>query len=267
MSGAACRAVAIGAIAHAALARSGGRAHVLTRLPRSTYLTAAGEIVWLGGLDATLHPRAILTTAPVTSDEAVDVDVGALVPWSPPACVAPPAELLADRWQALDLPSLGAPGGFGALLVGRPLAFPLAGAREDAEALARACTRDDATTAADAALALLGLGAGLTPSGDDYVGGALFARALLGDRAPAWRGAVERVLAAAVTRTHPISAALLADLANGQGWAPLHDLMLALAAGSVADGVAAARRLVALGHTSGWDLLAGLAAGLGAVAS
>jgi hypothetical protein len=266
VTAAARRAVAIGTMAHAALARSDGRAHVVTRLQRSTYLTAAGEVVWLGGLDATLHPRAVLTTAPVTSDDAVDVDVGALVPWSPPVCVAPPAALLADRWRALDLASVGTPGGFGALLVGRPLTFPLLGAREDAEALARACTRDEAMAAADAALGLLGLGAGLTPSGDDYVGGALFARTLLGDRAPAWRAAVERVLAAAVTRTHPISATLLADLASGRGWAPLHDLMLSLAAGSAADAVAAARRLVALGHTSGWDLLAGVAAGLGAVA-
>jgi hypothetical protein len=114
---------------------------------------------------------------------------------------------------------------------------------------------------------LLGLGAGLTPSGDDYVGGALFARAWLGGSgsgtAPAWRAAAAEVADAARARTHPISAALLRDLAAGLGWAPLHDLAAGLDEAQPARAVEAARRLTRLGHTSGWDLLAGLGAGLG----
>jgi hypothetical protein len=147
------------------------------------------------------------------------------------------------------------------------LAFPLAGARAAAEALAMACTRDDARAAADAAVALLGVGDGLTPSGDDYVGAALFARHLLAVAgladATAWRRAAERVLAVAPTRTHPIGLTLLGDLAGGLGWAPLYELVAALANGAPGAALEAAGRLTRLGHSSGWDLLAGLGAGLG----
>jgi uncharacterized protein DUF2877 len=265
--------VAIGVTAYAALVRAGGRARVLARLRESTYLTVEGEIVWLGALGATLHPRAILTERPPhPQHDAVRLEVGTLVPWRPATPLGGvTAADLARRWRMLDAASLPAPGGFGALLVGQPLAFPLDGARGAAEALARACARDDASSAAGAALALLGVGGGLTPSGDDYVGGALFARGLVSaarpDEALAWRQAAERVLAATSTETHPISAALLADLVAGRSWAPLHELVAALAARSPGAAQAAARRLVALGHTSGWDVLAGVGAGLGALIS
>jgi len=262
--------VALGVTAHAALVRCGGEARVLARLPRGTYLRVGAEIAWLGGLGATLHPRAILVPAPHPEPDLVRVEAGALVPWRPaaPALQGLTAADLAKRWQALAVAPLGTPGGFGVLLSGQPLAFPLGGAGAAAESLARACARDDAVSAADAALALLGVGGGLTPSGDDYVGGALFARALVSAARPdaaAWRSAADRVVAAAAACTHPISAALLADLAAGHSWAPLHELVTALAAGESGDVQASARRLVALGHTSGWDMLAGVAAGLGAL--
>jgi hypothetical protein len=268
------RPVAIGAAAHAALVHSGGEARVLARLRQATYLTVGGEIAWLVGLGAPLHPRAILTPrAPHSEHDAVRLEVGALVPWRPatPALDGLTAWNLARRWRSLPTASLGVPGGFGALLRGQPLAFPLDGARGAAEALARACARDDASSAADAALALLGVGGGLTPSGDDYVGGALFARGLLAavrpQEAVAWQQTADRVLAAAAACTHPISATLLADLAAGRSWAPLHELIIALAAGAPEATRAAARRLVALGHSSGWDMLAGVGAGLGALLS
>ena len=63
--------------------------------------------------------------------------------------------------------------------------------------------------------------AALTPSGDDFVGTALFARrpAVRCRRADAegWRRTVDTVLAAAPARTHPLSVALLGDLAPGSG--------------------------------------------------
>lgn len=264
------RPLAIGATAHAALGRAGGVARVLARLSTSTYLTADGEIVWLGGPDAIMHPRSILVAAaprPVSDD--VHVDVAALSPWRPVPLALEGVTMatLAERWRALDAATLGTPGGFGALLAGRPLTFPLYGARDAAAAVARACAHHEAAAVAEAALALLGVGGGLTPSGDDYVGGALFVHALFGFVGPgdtaAWRHTVERVLAAAPTRTHPISVALLGDLATGLSWAPLHALVAALAAGPTAAAREAAHRLVGLGHTSGWDMLAGVAAGLG----
>jgi hypothetical protein len=266
------RAVAIGEIAQAALRRSSGQARVLARLSASTYLTAGDEIVWLGAVGSELHPRAVLAAAaPPVEDEIVRLDADALIPWQPPALSLEraSAERLAVGWRRLadGAAALGPVGGFGALVTGAPLAFPLDGARGGAAALADACARDDAVAGAEAAMTLLGLGGGLTPSGDDFVGGALFARGLLGAArcadAAGWRRAGDAVCRAARARTHSISAALLGDLVAGRGWAPLHDLVAALAAGARAPAEVAAGRLVRLGHTSGWDLLAGLGAGFG----
>jgi Protein of unknown function (DUF2877) len=264
--------VAIGAIAHAALERTAGRARVLARLHGSSYLTAGETIVWLGSRRATLHPRAILsTTALETEAGQVVLDVGGLTPWRPEPLTLDreAAANLVEGWRALarDATALGPPAGFGALLTGGAPAFPLDGAGGVARALARACARDDPAGAATAALSLLGVGNGLTPSGDDFVGAALFVRAqlaLLVDP-PAWRRAADTVVAAAPACTHPISVALLADLAAGRSWAPLHDLVAALATRHSGRAAEAARALVGLGHTSGWDLFAGLGAGLGAL--
>jgi hypothetical protein len=265
-------ALAVGVTAHAALARTEGRVRVLARLHDSLYATAGETLVWLGGARAPLHPRAILSASPIAADtdEArVEVD-GGLCPWRPaPLALDGVARgALAERGAALvgGVASLGAPGGFGALLTGVRPSFPLDGAGELALTLARACARDDPDDATDVALALLGLGAGLTPSGDDYVGGVLFVRTLagIGDR-PGWHRLADAVVAAAPARTHPISAALLADLAGGHGWAPLHDLVAALATDDTPAAAIAARTLIRLGHTSGWDLLAGVTAGLGAL--
>lgn len=266
------RALAIGARAHAALERTDGVARVLVRLHGSVYATVGETIVWLGGWGAALHPRAILTDTPIAGQaDDVRLDVTGLTPWhpSPLALDAAGRARLAGGWPALAARAadLGAPGGFGVMLTGAPLSFPLDGAAGPAVALAGACARDDPAGAVDAAVALLGLGGGLTPSGDDFVGGALFVRAALATgtgRLP-WRRAAGAVVAAAPVQTHPISVALLADLAEGRGWAPLHDLVAALAAADARSAEAAARALVGLGHTSGWDLLAGVGAGLGAL--
>ncbi|MGH7277147.1 MAG: DUF2877 domain-containing protein, partial [Candidatus Rokuibacteriota bacterium] len=79
----------------------------------------------------------------------------------------------------------------------------------------------------------------------------------------AWRRAAAQVTAAAAARTHPISAALLADLVGGDGHAPLHVLADALVDSEPAACVIdAARRLTSIGHSSGWDMLAGFLAGV-----
>jgi hypothetical protein len=158
-----------------------------------------------------------------------------------------------------QLPSVGAPRGLGRLLV--PSATDdaiLTRARPHARAFVAACAHDDPGAAVSAARSLLGLGAGLTPSGDDYVGGALFGRRLLPrPDAAAWDAAVAGLLTDAATLTHAISVRLLTDLTAGEGWAPLHDLASALATGARHDAVSAARAVISLGHTSGWDLFAG----------
>jgi len=106
---------------------------------------------------------------------------------------------------------------------------------------------------------LIGLGPGLTPSGDDYLGGVLVALRWVGRGAQAdslWRWLEPRLS----ERTSAISAAHLAAAAGGEVHEALHDLLTDLAAWESPDLVPRLSRLDALGHTSGWDALAGVVA-------
>ena len=58
-----------------------------------------------------------------------------------------------------------------------------------------------------------------------------------------------------------MSAALFADLAAGRSFAPLHDLANALATRNDELALGAARTLVGIGHSSGWDMLFGFLIG------
>jgi hypothetical protein len=113
-----------------------------------------------------------------------------------------------------------------------------------------------------ASRALLGLGGGLTPSGDDLVGGALFGRLLVAPDTARWRATGAELAGEALRASHAISAALLADLAAGASFAPLHATAEALACGDDGAAVESAGVLAALGHSSGWDMLTGLVVGI-----
>jgi hypothetical protein len=118
--------------------------------------------------------------------------------------------------------------------VGQALSFPL-DAGGAVRAVADACARDAAADAAAAGEPLIGLGPGLTPSGDDFVGGVLFARRALAPGDAAWSRAATSLVERARTRSHPVSAALVTDLARGEGHEPLHDLMDTLASDGARD--------------------------------
>jgi Protein of unknown function (DUF2877) len=109
---------------------------------------------------------------------------------------------------------------------------------------------------------LVGLGPGLTPSGDDYLGGVLIALSLLGRlslRDRLWQ-TLEPLL---TERTTDISRAHLVAAAEGYGCAALNRMLCAILAGAtdrvVADAITG---LAAVGHSSGWDALAGALAAL-----
>jgi hypothetical protein len=112
--------------------------------------------------------------------------------------------------------------------------------------------------------ALVGFGAGLTPSGDDFLGGLLFGANALRTAYPN-----SPFLGASVpaetyrARTHPISWTLLDDHTKGHAIAPLHVIVNRILAGGSIEGIRpAVLQLVRVGHSSGWDTLAGLLAGL-----
>jgi hypothetical protein len=117
---------------------------------------------------------------------------------------------------------------------------------------------------ADAVADLVGRGRGLTPSGDDALAGALLAvRALGSDRASVLAGAVRRRLAA----TTAVSAALLEAAADGWAAPEVVALVDAAAAGHVRATEARLPPVLAIGHDSGHDLVAGLGAALDALAT
>ncbi len=106
------------------------------------------------------------------------------------------------------------------------------------------------------AAGLIGLGPGLTPSGDDFVGGAMIALRAFGhgdtaDRLAAW------ALPLAGTRTGAISYAHLACAAEGEGAAALHKTLAALGTPGAPGLAGHLGAIDAIGHTSGWDALAG----------
>ena len=125
-------------------------------------------------------------------------------------------------------------------------------------------TADDAGR--DAVRGLLGLGPGLTPSGDDCLSGCLIALHALGRGDLAGRlGAF--IAAAPADATSPISAALLACAAAGEPGEALHALIGAVLEANEAAMPAAVDRLAGVGHTSGWDMLAGVSLALRAHAN
>jgi hypothetical protein len=133
-------------------------------------------------------------------------------------------------------------------------------------ALAARCAAGDLASAVEVAEDLVGLGPGLTPSGDDVLAGLLLALRLLGG---AIRGGTRAVwladwLSAAVTwdaadRTTSVSATLLHCAARGQAAGEVAAVLRGLAGQEPARPVVT--RLLAAGHTSGADLAWGLAAG------
>ena len=139
-------------------------------------------------------------------------------------------------------------------------AAPLRPGRDDLAQLATDALADPA-----AVRALLGLGPGLTPSGDDVLCGMLLV--LGATSGPAAVRTLHRSLADAVVRdvgrTTALSATLLRSALDGYAVPPVLDL---LTSAQLAPGGCAAEHLVRavtdVGHSSGSDLLVGVRAAL-----
>lgn len=108
------------------------------------------------------------------------------------------------------------------------------------------------------AIEIVGLGPGLTPSGDDYLGGLMIGlRAIRrGDLAI---GLARLVLPVARRATATISYAHLACAAEGYGGAALHRTLAAIAGSEPLDTGPCLDGVARMGATSGWDALAGAA--------
>lgn len=263
------RATAIGTRAARALAATNGWVTPIAAFPDAPYLHAGGEIVWIGVRARSLHPRMIVLDRAAALRQPLRIDASQLVPWTPvmaPAGVVGRARLI-EHAVGLHrrVGEVAAPRGFGALLVGARPGFPLDLAVSRVQRFLAALDRDDAALIETHGCALLGVGTGLTPSGDDLVGAALFARGLLAhtaDERASHASLAQRLTDHAQQRTHAISAALFADLAEGASYGLLHAVVDALRHESLDTALEHVRALVAIGHSSGWDMLTGLIAAL-----
>ncbi len=109
----------------------------------------------------------------------------------------------------------------------------------------------------DAARGLIGLGPGLTPSGDDFLGGLMIGLGNFGMARIAkslWSG----LLPDLADRTNLISIAHLEAAAAGMGHGAVHALLLALRGEATSAIERTMMEVSAIGHSSGWDTLAGL---------
>ncbi|HJM43691.1 MAG: DUF2877 domain-containing protein [Nitrospinota bacterium] len=114
---------------------------------------------------------------------------------------------------------------------------------------------------------LIGLGPGLTPAGDDFLGGCLTALRCAenggGFETSELNRAAAEIRDLAAGRTPLISEALLRRAVEGASAESVHRLLTAILSGSgpAEPGVlgSAVRDLARHGHSSGWDALAGVA--------
>ena len=113
---------------------------------------------------------------------------------------------------------------------------------------------------------LIGLGQGLTPSGDDFLGGLCFVWFRLNELFPKKIPLIKletEFIEIIQQRTNLISATILNDLIQGEGVKPLHDLFNELLSSNADFRIQPyIEEMIKIGSSTGWDLLTGFIAGL-----
>ena len=278
----------------------GASGQVLAGFHGAAYLvTEQTEILWLASEDAPMHLRGLRIAGPFPKlvagenffieDKCINiaphlqVDFGDASTWavSPVSAEAAleidqiPVRVKGIFSTGFDLSRAR---GFGRLI---PKILSLAAGQPNDEAeidpvlalawpgiyeIAKACLLRDMPGLLQEANALVGLGEGLTPSGDDFVGGLLFCVNTIQRLYPGFINldSSEQALfiESAKQRTHLISFTLLKDLANGQAVEPLHELLDSVLSDQPSETIRAASCLTQIGHSTGWDLLTGTLTGL-----
>jgi hypothetical protein len=130
-----------------------------------------------------------------------------------------------------------------------------------ARALCLALRGGDVEAACTTAKALVGLGPGLTPSGDDFLVGFFAVLHLPRSPGEVFTSVCLAVLSDVERRTNAISAAALKAAAQGRVRASLHALIRELVAGERAGVEAALARVLAIGSSSGADIAGGVVSG------
>jgi Protein of unknown function (DUF2877) len=283
------RARTVGIIARDILT-SGATVEVAAVFDRSTYLQLAGGFVCVGTPEIGDGPINATITVPTTAtfaalgfhvgiegrveaerivfDDGPAIEFANAAIWLPPEPATWTVETLnrgLTTLKALSTKSRPADGlsclVFGG--VGTEGETPTARAATEMLAelrasLPAAMRSESATLVARPATLLLGLGPGLTPSGDDLLGGIMLALSAL--QHITLRDALWDVLAPELgDLTNEISAMHLALAADGLGSDAMLRAISAIISGDDATNANAVTEAGNLGHTSGWDALAGIA--------
>lgn len=274
----------------------GGGASVAAVFARSLYLRVGADFLCVGeeaigngpltliadvgvpalglraGMPALISPRAILIGG------ALRLSLERSATWRPPAwpAAASPASLAATcAALAARAAREAPPDGLARIVAGVPHAAPTPSTRLADERVAAfqlwlgAELKRSALASMRRARhvpppvnGLIGLGPGLTPSGDDFLCGALATLDALGE-CGARAALADAVRREASALTSPLSACLLRAAAAGHFGDRLHRAACDAITGRAE---AAAAALAGIGHSSGWDMLAGIVATLRAVA-
>lgn len=143
------------------------------------------------------------------------------------------------------------------------------GLRAGRESLLDAVHAGDAASIRKAALALLGLGSGLTPAGDDYLCGLALIASQPGSRLAGVRTELSDVVGLNAERTTELSWTTLREALDGRAREALLELLSQLIRRKAEDPAELAQalrvpfdRVLAIGHSSGTDILCGMLAGL-----
>lgn len=260
------------------------------------YLEALDEIIWLMDERVPLHRRGLQVVGAIPHlsvgspfiiegrtliAEAVRADFSNATLWEMQGFICNDKTLPNDlfirvRELAISLIKTSNPSSFGEIIPGLldatseyPPSFeekpfvtlpPLA--QTIIEEWLKAVVEGDHLIEWEKAQSLLGLGPGLTPSGDDFIGGVLFGSHVLNQicptAVPLRLATKEDFLTYARSFTNPISFTLLKDHALGHSMEPLHQLAHGLLQGQPLEPLLEiTRQLIQIGHSTGWDILAG----------
>jgi hypothetical protein len=217
----------------------------ITGFEQTDYAHLGDRIVWLGDDGAVRHPRNYWN------------------PWQAAKKNNSPALLKEGARMCLKYIEKNDAHGLLLWLTHREMPFPLDKAAERFDAVRAALQANQIKAFEASALRVLGVGNGLTPSGDDFLGGIFFAFAHVPNPdSSAWALAMPSlqatIQAACKDATNPISAVLLADNMAGASYGELHDMLDALESNDSRFIAAALEALLRLGSSSGADLGAGL---------
>ena len=289
--------IQLGAIARSCLT-PGQRGSVLAAFSKAIYLlTDTGELLWIVTEEAPMHRRCVQISSPLPGplarspfqvqdqhlmiDSTFAFDIEDACVWHAPRLDSRQVlgiTELSTRVQTFysNLDFLQAKG-FGNLIphilslsqnesINPLLEFAdsiLAFANPIVTEIAYACLEHQPSRILNNMDALIGLGAGLTPSGDDFLGGLLFAIKNIQTVYPDSNFDCAISIEPYGSQTNLISFTLLRDLASGHAVAPLHTIIYGLLSNQNLEHIySSVTQLIQVGHSTGWDMLTGLLVGL-----